>query len=87
MMQEWIKIFLTGFLSFIASLLVALILRNKNRKEAEFSFTVRHLKPDIVSTPIFIIEHTSSNHAEKILETTFWPSFLLPLEESSLKSG
>ncbi len=56
-------------------------------EETEFSFTVRHLKPDIVSTPIFIIEHTSSNHAEKILETTFWPSFLLPLEESSLKSG
>ncbi len=56
-------------------------------EETEFSFTVRHLKPDIVSTPIFIIEHTSSNHAEKILETIFWPSFLLPLEENSLKSG
>ncbi len=34
MMQEWIKIFLTGFLSFIGSLSVALILRNKDRKEA-----------------------------------------------------
>ncbi len=33
-MQEWIKIFLTGFLSFIGSLSVALILRNKDRKEA-----------------------------------------------------
>ncbi|WP_273719277.1 MULTISPECIES: hypothetical protein [Bartonella] len=56
-------------------------------EETEFTFTVRHLKPDIVSTPIFIIEHTSSNHAEKVLETTFWPNFLLPFEESSLKSG
>ncbi|WP_375627941.1 MULTISPECIES: hypothetical protein [unclassified Bartonella] len=34
MIQEWIKIFLTGFLSFIGSLSVALILRNKDRKEA-----------------------------------------------------
>ncbi|WP_375693223.1 MULTISPECIES: hypothetical protein [unclassified Bartonella] len=33
-MQEWIKIFLTGFLSFIGSLSVALILRCKDRKEA-----------------------------------------------------
>ncbi len=33
-MQEWIKIFLTGFLSFIGSLSVAVILRNKDRKEA-----------------------------------------------------
>ncbi|USP00817.1 hypothetical protein LBE40_05875 [Bartonella taylorii] len=34
MMQEWIKIFLTGFVSFVVSLSVALILRNKDRKEA-----------------------------------------------------
>lgn len=34
MMQEWIKIFLTGFVSFAVSLSVALILRNKDRKEA-----------------------------------------------------
>ncbi|CAK01365.1 hypothetical protein [Bartonella tribocorum] len=34
MMQELIKIFLTGLLSFIGSLSVALILRNKDRKEA-----------------------------------------------------
>ncbi|UTO29096.1 hypothetical protein [Bartonella harrusi] len=33
-MQEWIKIFLTGCVSFAGSLLVALILRNKDRKEA-----------------------------------------------------
>ncbi|WP_244428913.1 TolC family protein [Bartonella vinsonii] len=33
-MQEWIKIFLTGFVSFAVSLSVALILRNKDRKEA-----------------------------------------------------
>ncbi len=33
-MQEWIKIFLTGFVSFVVSLSVALILRNKDRKEA-----------------------------------------------------
>ncbi|WP_375663514.1 hypothetical protein [Bartonella sp. CL63NXGY] len=34
MMQEWIKIFLTGFVSFAVSLSVALILRCKDRKEA-----------------------------------------------------
>lgn len=49
-------------------------------EEIEFILKVRHLKPDIVSTPIFIIEHTSSNHAEKILETTFGPNFLLPFQ-------
>ncbi|WP_019223377.1 hypothetical protein [Bartonella rattaustraliani] len=34
MMQEWVKIFLTGLVSFTVSLSVALILRCKDRKEA-----------------------------------------------------
>ncbi|WP_273757180.1 MULTISPECIES: hypothetical protein [unclassified Bartonella] len=40
-MQEWINIFLTGFLSFIASLLVALILRHKDKKGLEKQFIER----------------------------------------------
>ncbi|WP_273760453.1 hypothetical protein [Bartonella sp. ML70XJBT.G] len=34
MMQEWVKIYLTGLVSFPVLLLVALILRYKDRKEA-----------------------------------------------------
>ncbi|WP_273788725.1 MULTISPECIES: hypothetical protein [Bartonella] len=53
----------------------------KGDKEICFTFTVRHLKPDIESVVIFIIEHTSSNHPEKVLETKCWSEFLLPFEE------
>ncbi|WP_409361586.1 hypothetical protein ACRPOS_001035 [Bartonella heixiaziensis] len=41
-MQEWIKIFLTGFVSFTVSLSVAFILRYKDRKE-----TARICKDDL----------------------------------------
>ncbi|EJF88325.1 hypothetical protein ME1_00783 [Bartonella vinsonii subsp. arupensis OK-94-513] len=53
----------------------------KGDKEISFTFTVRHLKPDIESVVVFIIEHTSSNHPEKVLETKCWSEFLLPFEE------
>ncbi|WP_273791718.1 hypothetical protein [Bartonella sp. CM31XJBT] len=53
----------------------------KRHEKALFTLTVRHLKPNIETVPIFIIEHTSSNHPERVVQTKFWPSFFLSFEE------
>ncbi|MBB5074500.1 hypothetical protein HNQ69_001652 [Bartonella callosciuri] len=56
----------------------------KENEQAIFSLTVRHLKPNIETVPIFIIEHTSSNHPERVVQTKFWPEFLLSFEEENM---
>lgn len=53
----------------------------KGDEERLFFLTIRHLKPNIETVPTFIIEHTSSNHPEKVVQTQFWPSFFLSFEE------
>lgn len=53
----------------------------KENEQSTFSLTVRHLKPNIETVPIFIIEHTSSNYPERVVQTKFWPSFFLSFEE------
>ncbi len=42
---------------------------------------------DIISliVPTFIIiEHTSSNHPERVVQTKFWPEFFLSFEEENM---
>ncbi len=55
----------------------------KEDEERLFILTVRHLKPNIETVPVFIIEHTSSNHPERVLQTKFWTEFLLAFEDEN----
>ncbi len=56
----------------------------KEDEERVFFLTVRHLKPNIETVPIFIIEHTSSNHPERVVQTRFWLEFFLSFEEENM---
>ncbi|WP_208442242.1 hypothetical protein [Bartonella raoultii] len=53
----------------------------KEDEKTPFYLIIRHLKPNIETVPIFIIEHTSSNHPERVVQTKFWLNFFLPFEE------
>lgn len=55
----------------------------KEDEKVPFYLKVRHLKPNIETVLVFIIEHTSSNHPERVVQTKFWTEFLLAFEDES----
>ncbi|WP_273758736.1 hypothetical protein [Bartonella sp. AU55XJBT] len=38
---------------------------------------------DKPASPLFILEHTSSNHPERVVQTKFWTEFLLAFEDEN----